>query len=213
VAFAASNDKRAPETTTVRPEFAKRGRNVKDKAGQRDDHGADTRKAHRVCEERADMSTPHATRNPSMQSSFNDHDLRDVDRANATRRQPVIFLHGLWLLASSWQPWREWFEHSGYVAVTAGWHDDPETVGEANAHPEVFEVKTIGKVADAQPVETQSALIEFLSPFNSEARHRRWAVPASDRNISTSSQAGGNRDLECQSRKSRCSSWGRARPA
>ena len=71
-----------------------------------------------------------------------------VARANATTRTPVVFVHGLWLLPSSWDRWAELFEEAGYVAVTAGWPDDPQTVAEANAHPEVFAGKTISEVAD-----------------------------------------------------------------
>jgi pimeloyl-ACP methyl ester carboxylesterase len=40
------------------------------------------------------------------------------------------------------------FEDAGYTALTPGWPDDPETVEEANAHPEVFAGKTVGQVAD-----------------------------------------------------------------
>ena len=74
--------------------------------------------------------------------------MEQVARANATKRQPVVFVHGLWLLPSSWDRWAELFEDSGYTALTPGWPDDPDTVDEANAHPEVFAHKTIGQVAD-----------------------------------------------------------------
>jgi pimeloyl-ACP methyl ester carboxylesterase len=40
------------------------------------------------------------------------------------------------------------FEQAGYAPVQPGWPDDPETVEEANAHPEVFAHKTVGQVAD-----------------------------------------------------------------
>jgi pimeloyl-ACP methyl ester carboxylesterase len=71
-----------------------------------------------------------------------------VMRANASGLQPVVFIHGLWLLPSSWDRWATAFEAAGYTALTPGWPDDPETVAEANAHPEVFARKTIGQVAD-----------------------------------------------------------------
>jgi pimeloyl-ACP methyl ester carboxylesterase len=71
-----------------------------------------------------------------------------VDRANATGRTPVVFIHGLWLLPSSWDRWAQVFEDAGYVSLTPGWPDDPDTVEEANAHPEVFAGKTVGQVAD-----------------------------------------------------------------
>jgi pimeloyl-ACP methyl ester carboxylesterase len=59
-----------------------------------------------------------------------------------------VFIHGLWLLPSSWQRWAEVFEEAGYTALTPGWPDDPDTVEQANANPEVFAHKTVGQVAD-----------------------------------------------------------------
>ncbi|WP_306215768.1 alpha/beta hydrolase [Actinoplanes sp. RD1] len=74
--------------------------------------------------------------------------LSQIERANDSGRTPVVFIHGLWLLPSSWDRWAELFEEHGYVAVLPGWPDDPQTVEEANAHPEVFAGKTVGQVAD-----------------------------------------------------------------
>jgi pimeloyl-ACP methyl ester carboxylesterase len=80
-----------------------------------------------------------------------------IDRANASGRTPVVFIHGLWLLPSSWDRWAAVFEAAGCVPLTPGWPDDPDTVAEANAHPEVFAHKTVGQVADHY-----SAIIEKL---------------------------------------------------
>jgi pimeloyl-ACP methyl ester carboxylesterase len=77
-----------------------------------------------------------------------DHELEQIERANATGRPPVVFVHGLWLLPSSWDRWAAVFEEAGYTALTPGWPDDPQTVEEANEHPEVFAKKTVGQVAD-----------------------------------------------------------------
>jgi non-heme chloroperoxidase len=71
-----------------------------------------------------------------------------INQANACGRTPVVFIHGLWLLPSSWDRWAELFAEAGYAPMTPGWPDDPETVEEANAHPEVFAGKTVGQVAD-----------------------------------------------------------------
>ncbi|GAA1857573.1 alpha/beta hydrolase [Asanoa iriomotensis] len=71
-----------------------------------------------------------------------------VSRVNDSGRPPVVFVHGLWLLPSSWRRWEELFEDAGYAALSPGWPDDPDTVEEANAHPEVFAGKGIGEVAD-----------------------------------------------------------------
>jgi non-heme chloroperoxidase len=81
-------------------------------------------------------------------NSITDHEHQEVERANATGRQPVMFIHGLWLLPSSWDRWAEVFDAAGYVPLTPGWPDDPATVSEANAHPEVMADKTITQVAD-----------------------------------------------------------------
>jgi non-heme chloroperoxidase len=76
------------------------------------------------------------------------HTLDDIAEVNATGLTPVVFIHGLWLLPSSWDRWAEVFKAAGYAPITPGWPDDPETVAEANAHPEVFAGKTVGQVAD-----------------------------------------------------------------
>jgi non-heme chloroperoxidase len=76
------------------------------------------------------------------------HETEGVERANASGRVPVVFVHGLWLLPSSWDRWGDVFEQGGYVPLAPGWPDDPETVEEANASPEVFANKSVGDVAD-----------------------------------------------------------------
>jgi len=81
-------------------------------------------------------------------TTITEHEAAQVERANASGLTPVVFVHGLWLLPSSWDRWAELFETAGYVALTPGWPDDPETVAQASAHPEAFAHKSIGQVAD-----------------------------------------------------------------
>ena len=90
-------------------------------------------------------------------SEFSESESEQVQHANASGRTPVVFVHGLWLLPSSWDRWRGVFDDAGYTTLAPGWPDDPETVEEAKAHPEVFANKTIGQVADHY-----SAIIEKL---------------------------------------------------
>lgn len=75
-------------------------------------------------------------------------DIQQIRQAEDTGRIPVVFVHGLWLLPSSWDRWAEVFRAAGYAPVLPGWPDDPKTVAEANAHPETFAGKTVGQVAD-----------------------------------------------------------------
>lgn len=74
----------------------------------------------------------------------------EIARANASGRTPVVFVHGLWLLDSSWAPWAAFFEDAGYAAVTPGWPDDPADVAAARANPEVFAGKSVGDIAAYQ---------------------------------------------------------------
>jgi pimeloyl-ACP methyl ester carboxylesterase len=75
-------------------------------------------------------------------------ELKQVDRANTSGKQPVVFVHGLWLLPSSWDRWAKLFETAGYTALRPGWPDDPDTVEQAQEHPEVFARKSVGDIAD-----------------------------------------------------------------
>ncbi|WP_432572944.1 alpha/beta hydrolase [Kineococcus sp. SYSU DK005] len=63
-------------------------------------------------------------------------DLDFAAAANASGRTPVLFVHGLWLHAASWQPWVRLFESVGYAAHAPGWPGDGATVAQTRAHPE-----------------------------------------------------------------------------
>ncbi len=76
------------------------------------------------------------------------HETTQINEANGSGRTPVVFVHGLWLLPSSWDRWSTIFENAGYATLAPGWPDDPETVAEANAKPETFAKKSIKDVAD-----------------------------------------------------------------
>lgn len=81
-------------------------------------------------------------------TTLTSREREEIDAANATGRPVVVFVHGLWLLSSSWDRWRALFEAEGYATIAPGWPDDPETVVEAREHPEVFARKMVGAVTD-----------------------------------------------------------------
>jgi len=83
-----------------------------------------------------------------MPTALTDRETSEVARANQSGKQPVVLIHGLWLLASSWDSWADLFEQAGYAAVKPGWPDDPETVADARAQPDAFARKGVGQVAD-----------------------------------------------------------------
>jgi non-heme chloroperoxidase len=95
----------------------------------------------------AQNESPVATQD-RQGAPISDREREQIERANATTATPVIFIHGLWLLPSSWDNWAALFEEAGYVALTPDWPDDPETVEEARAEPEVLANKTLKQVAD-----------------------------------------------------------------
>lgn len=83
-------------------------------------------------------------------STPTDSELKEIERANASGQQPVVFVHGLWLLDSSWDRWAALFEDAGYAAVTPGWPGDPASVESARDDPEVFAGKSVGDIAAYQ---------------------------------------------------------------
>src|SRR5262245_39730643 len=96
------------------------------------------------------MSTLSKVTEAKQAETIVEFEKRQVERANSLNKQPVVFVHGLWLLPSSWNRWTEMFEAAGFVALTPGWPDDPQTVDEAREHPEVLAGKGIGEIADYQ---------------------------------------------------------------
>ena len=81
-------------------------------------------------------------------STLTSHELDEISRANDTGRVPIVFVHGLWLLSSSWDAWRDLFEQNGYATIAPGWPDDPASVEEARLDPEVFAHKMVQQVTD-----------------------------------------------------------------
>jgi len=83
-----------------------------------------------------------------MASIITEHEQEQLDKANQSGLTPVVFVHGLWLLPNSWDRWRTVFEEAGYTTLAPGWPDDPNTVEEANANPEILAHKSVGQIAD-----------------------------------------------------------------
>jgi non-heme chloroperoxidase len=84
----------------------------------------------------------------TTEQTISEREAVQIERANATNATPVVFIHGLWLLPSSWDRWAALFEEAGYVALTPDWPDDPATIEVARAEPEVLAKKTLKQVAD-----------------------------------------------------------------
>ena len=81
-------------------------------------------------------------------ASISERENREIEAANASGNTPVVFIHGLWLLPSSWANWADFFKQAGYAPLTPDWPDDPATVEEARANPDVLAKKTLKQVAD-----------------------------------------------------------------
>jgi non-heme chloroperoxidase len=81
-------------------------------------------------------------------ASISERENWEIEAANASGNTPVVFIHGLWLLPSSWANWADFFKQAGYAPLTPDWPDDPESVQEARANPDVLAKKTLKQVAD-----------------------------------------------------------------
>jgi pimeloyl-ACP methyl ester carboxylesterase len=84
----------------------------------------------------------------TTERSITEREAAEIDGANASGNTPVVFIHGLWLLPSSWANWAGLFEEAGYAPLTPDWPDDPATIEEARENPDVFARKTLKQIAD-----------------------------------------------------------------
>ncbi|MGH9289302.1 MAG: alpha/beta hydrolase [Acidimicrobiales bacterium] len=90
----------------------------------------------------------HPTEEETGMASISERENREIEAANASGKTPVVFIHGLWLLPSSWTNWADFFTQAGFAPLTPDWPDDPGMVEEARANPAVFARKTLKQVAD-----------------------------------------------------------------
>jgi non-heme chloroperoxidase len=79
---------------------------------------------------------------------LNERENAEITAAQQSGKQPVLFVHGLWLLANSWEAWRSLFEEKGYVTAAPGWPDDPDTTAEGVADPARFAGKGVAEITD-----------------------------------------------------------------
>ena len=54
-------------------------------------------------------------------ASISERESREIEAANDSGATPVVFIHGLWLLPSSWSNWANFFAHEGYAPLTPDW--------------------------------------------------------------------------------------------
>jgi pimeloyl-ACP methyl ester carboxylesterase len=80
--------------------------------------------------------------------AISERESKEVEAANKSGTTPVVFIHGLWLLPSSWANWAELSKKAGHAPLTPDWPDDPETVEQARANPDVFAKKNLKQIAD-----------------------------------------------------------------
>lgn len=81
-------------------------------------------------------------------STITTREAAEVAAANESGRQPVVFVHGLWLLASSWDAWKQRFEDAGYAAVAVDWPGDQASFAAAHADQDSLAGTSVADVAD-----------------------------------------------------------------
>jgi pimeloyl-ACP methyl ester carboxylesterase len=81
-------------------------------------------------------------------ADFTPRESEQIERANSSGKTPVVFIHGLWVLAGSWDAWGEYFDQNGYSPVAPIWPGDPETVAEARENPDALADNSLGRIVD-----------------------------------------------------------------
>src|SRR3954468_8928557 len=75
-------------------------------------------------------------------------------------RVTVVFVHGLWLHSTSWQPWADRFREAGFDPILPEWPGVTETGAEAREHPESQAGIGIDEV-----IEHHAQIVEALPSF------------------------------------------------
>lgn len=86
--------------------------------------------------------------NTTATSTVTAREAAEVRAANESGRQPVVFVHGLWLLHSSWDAWKAYVEERGYAAVAVDWPGDEASVEAARANVGSLAGTSVRDVAD-----------------------------------------------------------------
>ena len=81
-------------------------------------------------------------------STVTAREAEQVRRANESGKQPVVFVHGLWLLAESWNGWKKYFEDRGYVGVAVDWPHDETSFAAAHDNADSLAGTSVRDVAD-----------------------------------------------------------------
>lgn len=68
-----------------------------------------------------------------MTSTVTSAELQQVESANRSGRPVVVFVHGMFVHASSWRQWRTLFDGAGYATVAPGWPGESGSVAAARA--------------------------------------------------------------------------------
>src|SRR5882757_9985388 len=64
-------------------------------------------------------------------------------------KKTIVFIHGLWIHASSWQPWMDFFQQHGYETMNPAWPGDSATVAECRANPGPIANRGVTEIADS----------------------------------------------------------------
>src|SRR5258705_13683766 len=64
-------------------------------------------------------------------------------------KNPIVFIHGLWLHSNTWVPWMEFFSEQGYKTMNPGWPGDGSTVEESRENIAAIANHGITEIADS----------------------------------------------------------------
>lgn len=82
--------------------------------------------------------TSQRTEHQRTEHQLTQREIAELSAANASAATPVVFVHGLWMLASSWELWRTEFAAQGFATLAAEWPGDAPDVESGRQHPETF---------------------------------------------------------------------------
>jgi non-heme chloroperoxidase len=94
------------------------------------------------------MTEPGDTQGDTKDGTPGDVPATTGDTSVGPAGRPVVFVHGLWLHATSWDPWVDLFREAGYAPIAPGWPGDSDTVEETRGDPSRVADKGLDEVVD-----------------------------------------------------------------
>jgi len=74
---------------------------------------------------------------------------KNLNNKKMDQTKTIVFIHGLWMHASSWEQWMEFFNNQGYKTINPGWPGDSSSVAECRANSQSIANRGVEEIVES----------------------------------------------------------------